>query len=384
MGACNKVLNERRMNLIDFLISFRICSKSKRGYMNNSNIAEEIEELRSYNYFSLCQYLQKKYGEINGSYFVNENCKTKNGKIKRTSEGLFIHHIYENKVVMLSHSEYATHFPFEWQEGKNLVYCNYFEHVLLHVAIVKEFLKTEAKKSRMAVGIGGLLNFMFPEIIDYLNGYEYSQEYMKRALSVIDGNELLFIDILEDLKGYILGDPEVFSIVYDVLGRSRERFVDAFKNGKMTRSGRFRDLLFAYSVSKKEINLVDSKHFCSVVENALDKTGYDYAFACQQHGEYSYVRFDYRNRSGEIISKEYAVASNDKIDFDYLKEKYFRTIVISDRKTCLVKKESIVSFKENKESKNVNKRYSLTVDGIVVEFQNFTKEQAQELVEKNR
>ena len=353
-------------------------------YSDGQVIAKEVEKLRSYNYSSLCQYLKKKYGDINGSYFVNENCRTKNEIIKRTNEGLFIHHVYESKAVMLSHSEYAIHFPFEWQEGKNLVYCNYFEHILLHVAIVKEFLKIEAKKNKMAVGIGGLLNFMFPEIIDYLNGYDYSREYMKKALSVIDGNELLFIDILEDLKNYIIKDYDVFSIVYDVLGRSRERFISAFENGKMTRSGKFKDWLFTYSVFKKEIRLVDSKYFYSVVENALEKTGYDYSFCCRQRGEYCYVSFDYHNRNGEIVSKEYAVASNDQIDLDLLKEKFFRTLVISDCKSCLIKKSSIVSFKEINKSKNVNKRYCLTVDGVVVEFHNYTKEQAQKLVEKNR
>lgn len=351
---------------------------------NSKTISTEVKKLRSYTYVSLCQYLQKKYGEINEPYFINENCKTKNERIKRTNEGLFIHHIYESKAVMLSHSEYAIHFPFEWQEGKNLVYCNYFEHILLHFAIVKEYLKTEAKKTKTAVGIGGLLNFMFPEIIDYINGYDYAREYMKKALSVIDGNELLFIDILKDLEDYVLNDQEVFSIVYATLGKSRRRVIDAFENGKMTSSGRFKDWLFTYEVYKKHIKLVDSKYFISVVESVLDKPGYDYSFDVRPHGEYYYVGFSYLNRSGSIVSKEYAVASNDKIDFDCLQEKYFRAIATSDRTTCLIKKSSIVSYKENKNSKNVNKRYCLTVDGAIVDLYNYTKEQAQELVKKNQ
>ena len=355
--------------------------------MNNSNtdsISREVKKLRSYTYSSLCQYLKNKYGEIKEPYFINDNCKTKNEKIKRTNDGLFIHHIYENKAVMLSHPEYAIHFPFEWQEGKNLVYCNYFEHILLHVAIVKEFIKEEAKKTKTAVGIGGLLNYMFPEIIDYINGYDYAREYMKKALSVIDGNELLFIDILKDLEGYILHDHDVFSIVYATLGKSRRRVMDAFENGKMTRSGKFNDWLFTYEVYKKHIKLVNSNYFYSVMGSALDKSGYDYSFDVRPHGKYYYIGFSYRNKSGSLVFREYAVSSSDQIDIDYLKRKHFRTIATSDKTTCLIKKDSVVSCKENKKSKNVNKRYCLAIDGAVVDCYSYTKEQALKLVEMNK
>lgn len=349
----------------------------------NKSIAKEINKIRSFKYDDLCDYLRNKYGEVDGPYFINENCATKNEKIKRTDEGLFIHHVFENKVVMLSHFEYAIQYPFAWQEGRNLVYCNYFEHMLLHLAIVKEFLKTEAKKTKMAVGIGGLLNYMIPEIIDYINGYNYARDYMKKALSIVDGNEILFIDIIKELEWMILDDYDIFSIVYDSIGRSRRRLTDAFKCGKMTNSGRFDDFIFKYDIVKKQIRLVDSQYFLSVVENAMNKPGYDYKFDVRPHGEYYFVAFDYHNKQGSVTYHEYALRSSDQVDFESIKKHYFKPLILSERISYLIKKNSVVSSKENKKSKNKNKRFCLTVDGIVVEYNNFTKEEALEFVKKN-
>ena len=165
---------------------------------------EEIEKESLMKYDELCQYLRKKYGIVKGSYFVNSACKTVNHSIKRTNEGLFIHHIGEKESIELSNTKYALNAPFELQEGKNLVYCNYFEHMFLHIRIVREFLKLKTvEKTKMAVGIGGLVNFICPEIIDYINGYDYKREYMKIALSIIDGNEDLFLKYLFSLQKHI-------------------------------------------------------------------------------------------------------------------------------------------------------------------------------------
>ena len=61
--------------------------------MNN-----EYELLSKMNYDTLCKHLIEKYGKVKGSYFVNETCRTPNSKIKRSSEGLFVHHIKEHIV----------------------------------------------------------------------------------------------------------------------------------------------------------------------------------------------------------------------------------------------------------------------------------------------
>ena len=353
------------------------------AFLRENDLAKEIGIIRNFKYDGLCDYLKKKYGEVPEPYFINENCRTKNSNIKRSSEGLFIHHIFESRVVMLSHPEYAIQFPYAWQEGKNLVYCNYFEHILLHLAIVKEFLKTEAKKTRMAVGIGGLLNFMIPEIIDYINGYQYARDYMRKALQVIDGNELLFIDILEDLKGLVMCDYELFAIVFDVCGRSKERIISVFKEGKMIKEGAFNDYLFKYSIVKKEIRLMSSANFSKMIARTLSYFGYDYVFDIRTHGDYSYVGFYYKNRCKELVSKEFAIYSEELVDIETIRKTMFREIVLPDTSKCLIKKSSVLSYERDNTGKKTKKRFFLTIDGVMIGRKLFSEEQVISVLSKN-
>ena len=78
----------------------------------------EIKKEFAMSYQELVGYLLKKYGAAQYDYFVNESCKSKNKKAMRTSEGLFCHHIDEDKAIMLSHDEWATKNPFSYQNGQ--------------------------------------------------------------------------------------------------------------------------------------------------------------------------------------------------------------------------------------------------------------------------
>lgn len=89
------------------------------------------------NYDEFVSYLLKKYGPAKYDYFTNATCKTKSKRISRTKEGLFCHHIDEDKGYMLSHTGCALEQPFEYQKAERLVYCNYIEHLLLHILIGK-------------------------------------------------------------------------------------------------------------------------------------------------------------------------------------------------------------------------------------------------------
>ena len=57
-------------------------------------------------YFNILEHLLKKYGKAKGDYFLTETCATKNKKVSRTSEGLFCHHIDEDKAINLSQDIY--------------------------------------------------------------------------------------------------------------------------------------------------------------------------------------------------------------------------------------------------------------------------------------
>ena len=173
-----------------------------------NGIEEEIKHLRTLKYYDLCKYLQNKYGIPDGDYFVSTSCATPNQKIKRTDEGLFIHHIKECEFPDLSKKEMAILMPFEYQKASNLVYCNYFEHLLLHIDIVLEYMTKEfigiypnlKKPGVVVVGMGGLVNFILPEIVDYINGYQYQKSHLINALKIIDGREYLFIEIVKDFE----------------------------------------------------------------------------------------------------------------------------------------------------------------------------------------
>ena len=86
------------------------------------------------NYKSAISFLWNKYGKVQYDYFCNEN-----KKIQRSCEGLFLHHIDEDKYINLSQREVAKIYPYEAQKADRLVYCNYLEHLILHIRFLNNF-----------------------------------------------------------------------------------------------------------------------------------------------------------------------------------------------------------------------------------------------------
>jgi len=122
-----------------------------------------LEILNKMNYESYCDFLIKKYGQPDRPYFTNSNCKSKPKENSRTKEGLCIHHIWEDQIIRLSDPRIAKMMPFELQMPKNLLYCDYVEHLILHIKITEESDGTELFK----VGVGGV-KLLIPTINDFL------------------------------------------------------------------------------------------------------------------------------------------------------------------------------------------------------------------------
>ena len=97
--------------------------------------SSEIQSQLKMTYSELVDYLLKKYGPAKCDYFRTEACKSKNPKVSRTSEGLYCHHIDEDKAIMLCNDKFAANNPFEYQKAERLVYCNALEHLILHIKI---------------------------------------------------------------------------------------------------------------------------------------------------------------------------------------------------------------------------------------------------------
>lgn len=99
--------------------------------MDRNEIYRELKM----SYEDLQQYLVRKYGAAKYDYFASPECNSKNKKISRTSEGLFCHHMDEDKGYNLASAEFAKTQPYKWQKKERLVYCNILEHFILHMKI---------------------------------------------------------------------------------------------------------------------------------------------------------------------------------------------------------------------------------------------------------
>ena len=151
-----------------------------------------IQELLNLNYDQCCQRLIEKYGPVPGNYFCRDNYKSINPKIKRTKEGLFIHHMDEDKAIMLSEPKHIlpwnklfpeTPYLWEWQKADRLNYCNLLEHLVLHIKIIQH--PSPQKLPRQNVGLGGVYNFMVPQLNDIYGGIKHKQPYLIKVTDTV-------------------------------------------------------------------------------------------------------------------------------------------------------------------------------------------------------
>lgn len=182
--------------------------------MDNSEIDKEL----GLSYDELCNYLLDKYGAAKYDYFVNDSCRTKNKKVTRTDEGLFCHHMDEDKAIRLSAPNYAKKNPYEYQKAERLVYCNALEHLILHIKIAEEPRKNDARDGDI-LGIGGVIAFMLPELNHCYSGFEYKRQYEKNLYGLIADSFDGYIKILKywlAITHYTLSlTPELLSLDVD-------------------------------------------------------------------------------------------------------------------------------------------------------------------------
>lgn len=155
----------------------------------------EYENVKNLTYLEYCDYLQQKYGISKYDYFFNENYN-KDRRVSRTNEGLVTHHKMEYKAIMLSNSNFAKLVPFEYQKNYNLVYCDYLEHLLLHVMIVEEYLISNINSGN-AVGLGGVINFISPELNDVYSGFKTKQGWRQKCFDKVINDKDIYLDILK-------------------------------------------------------------------------------------------------------------------------------------------------------------------------------------------
>lgn len=134
------------------------------------NKKEGYLELLTKSYKESVEILFKKYGKSKDEYYRENsynrflNGEIKNitkGKYSRTSEGLYCHHIEEVSYENLSSLNYIKcyKYPFYLQDRDKLVYCDLFEHAILHVLISKE--------TALEFGYSGYAEYIRPMIKDW-------------------------------------------------------------------------------------------------------------------------------------------------------------------------------------------------------------------------
>lgn len=178
----------------------------------NKNKKTYYETIMKMQYDELVRFLIDKYGPAKYDYFVNESCSSKNKKVSRTKEGLYCHHIDEDKAIMLSNDKFAINNPFEYQKANRLVYCNILEHFLLHILIVEAPKNTEANKTQLQ-GIGGAVNFICKQLNDTYCGYNYTAEWMQNIVSAVKNDYDSYIVMLKRLWQDIQIDPVLSSLI---------------------------------------------------------------------------------------------------------------------------------------------------------------------------
>lgn len=177
---------------------------------NEKNILEQIPSVTydpsitytdqlKMSYIDLVGHLIAKYGPATGSYFLTETCKSKNPKITRGKEGLFCHHIDENKAIKLSKPEFAIKHPFAYQKAERLVYCDILEHLILHIKIIEE------PKGEL-VGIGGAA-LICRQINDCYSVMTFTNPFMSSVSEKIKDKFGDYLKILQRLFDLIKKDP---------------------------------------------------------------------------------------------------------------------------------------------------------------------------------
>lgn len=158
--------------------------------------SKEYNQVKDRTYLDYCHYLQKKYSIPKSAYFTKGWSKTKG--LSRTSEGLFIHHIYEDHAIRLGDSLFACHNPYQWQMPENLAYCDFLEHLFLHILICEHPSKEHNKNE--AVGIGGVVNFLVPELNDVYSGFVPKLRWKQSCYNTVIHDKDVFFELVKRFK----------------------------------------------------------------------------------------------------------------------------------------------------------------------------------------
>ncbi|GAB2022191.1 hypothetical protein RyT2_12650 [Pseudolactococcus yaeyamensis] len=197
-------------------------------------MTEKYEALLSKTYDDAVNFLLEKYGPATSDYFSEKSYNRfksgeiksiSKGKITRTSEGLYCHHIDEDKIIMISNPAFikALDIPYDYQKKNRLVYCDLIEHGILHVLIATE---NKNKPVLGEVGIGGYLNFIRPELYWWLIENKVPTTlWRKNCYDKIYMDENKATKLLSNIDGFLIENYPITQEMIDSFTLSK---LDAF------------------------------------------------------------------------------------------------------------------------------------------------------------
>ena len=153
---------------------------------------KEYNKVKDLKYDEYCDYLKATYG----------CAEHKDKRVTRTSEGLFCHHIREDEAALLCDPKTARHYPFEYQRAENLCYCDYLEHLFLHILISEGFLNGECGSSSS----GGIKVFLVPELNDFYSGFETKLPWQRKCVARVIGDKETYIELVKRYHGQAPND----------------------------------------------------------------------------------------------------------------------------------------------------------------------------------
>lgn len=160
------------------------------------NIAE-FYKVKGMTYLEYCDYLQDKYGIGLNDYMSKSY--NKNSNVSRTSEGLFVHHKMEDRASDLSKKAIASSYPYEWQRKENLVYCDYLEHLWLHILIYKYLSEEEGNYIKYPLNSSAIVKSFIPELNDIYSGFVFKLTWKNNIAKAIIHDKQAYLAIIKEL-----------------------------------------------------------------------------------------------------------------------------------------------------------------------------------------
>ena len=142
----------------------------------------EFDIVKKFTYNQYCEYLKTKYGL----------CVAKYGSIKNRRPGLFIHHIGEDTIPSLSNPKVRKEHDLKYQAPDMLCYCDYLEHLLLHIMIGR--VSDPAKH----LGLNGPCQYIIPGLISFYKYGARHPKWDKLYYTNIENDYDVFKDLLNE------------------------------------------------------------------------------------------------------------------------------------------------------------------------------------------